>query len=146
MNGRRWPPEGRHHPGRESAEAELAERFGQLHAVIGDMTRALAALVPVALDTRTIVLDAAGIGTAQFRVPFKAVAVWSGSAQNVTLTSSPPMASAPPQGPGVALIPKGGFAAHNLSGYAWTIYGTAGDQLTVATFGRPIMPAGSAGP
>jgi len=127
--------------GENDAAQHYVERF---QAAVGDMTKFLRLLEPaVCLDTRTVQLDANGQATAQFRVPFRAVHVTSQSAAALTITASPPAASAPANGPGVAMVHAGGQETFNIGGYAWSIYGgTAGEQVTVQTFSRNLNPGG----
>ena len=138
----RWPAKQTSAPPRpRPADVEAAAI-----AAIGDLTAAVRSLAPVVLDVATFQLDANGQATRQYRVPFAAVAVTSGSLLTLTIASGPPQSAAPGSGPGAGQVPALGFAAHNIAGQAWTIYGgNPGEVVTVATFGRPVPPVSESG-
>lgn len=138
----RWPAKQTSTPPRpRPADVETAAI-----KAIGDLTNAVLSLAPVVLDSSTFQLDANGQATRQFRVPFAAVAVTSGSVARLTIASGPPGAAAPGPSAGAGHVPPLGFAAHNISGRVWTIYGgSAGDLVTVTTFGRPVPPSADPG-
>jgi hypothetical protein len=142
---RRWPdrPDV---PARSDVEAPPVPG-GPFLAAMGDMTKALRAMVPVVVDVRTVVLDANGQAEADFRLPFRAVSVTSASASTLTLSPGPKTTAAPTSGPGVCVIPARSFQTFNCSGYTWSLYGgSPGDQVTVQAFGTPVPPAGGPGP
>jgi hypothetical protein len=145
MSPRRWPPDG---PGGTDPLAEPAW-CGELRAAIGDMSDALKYLTPTpVLGSATYVLNAAGQATEQYRTPFRALAITSASAGQLTLSSSPPQASAPGPGVGSAIILPRGFAVVNMGpGYVWTIYGgSPGEQISVQAFTTPQMAQSVPGP
>lgn len=143
---RRWPPPG---PGPERPtrfRGRDPEADAALYKAVGDMAAAVRWLTPSVLETSVAVLDANGQATKAFRVPFAALAVTSGSLKQLTVTAAAPAAAVPGPGPGAGQVPALGFAAHNLTGYAWTVYGgNPGDVITVSTFGRPIPPNSESG-
>lgn len=144
---RRWPPPG---PGPERPtryRGRDPEADAALYKAIGDMSAAVRWLTPSVLETSVAVLDANGQATKAFRVPFAALAVTSGSLKQLTVSAAGSTTSGVPgPGPGAGQVPALGFAAHNLSGYAWTVYGgSPGDVITVSTFGRPIPPNSESG-
>lgn len=124
--------------------ARVVQGFG--HAV-GDMTKLLAKLEPAqVLDTRTVILDGSGQAAAQFRLPFAAVHITSLSQSVLTITAQPSQNNAPTNGAGVGLIGIRAVAAFNIGGYAWNLYGgTPGEQVTVQTFSKTILPSGGPG-
>lgn len=128
-------------PAPAGLNAEALAQGNDLAAIIGDLTRTLDRLAPAGvLGTQTYVLDSSGQATEQYKVPFAALAVDSGSASTLTITNSP-RSTAPPSGPGVAIIKPRAFVLANLKGYAWTIYGgTPGELVTVQALSRPHAP------
>lgn len=131
---------------RDPNTADVAAR-ADYAKVLGDLARAVRALAPVVLQTETIVLDGSGAVSRQFKVPYSCVAVDSNSAALLTLAAATLGAAAPASGPGVANIKPRSFVVANLSGYAWTLYGgSAGEQVTIQTLGRPQTPLSVAGP
>jgi hypothetical protein len=149
MAGRRsrWP--GQHPPDPGPLEhpqlpqhASAQRTPDELYDAMGDLTGAIRSMVPIVLSAETWVLDANGQAAREYRVPFRSIAVWSFSAQRLTLTDAPKQTAAPPAGPGVALIPINGFKLSNFSSHAWSIYGgTPGDLICVETYGLPMPPA-----
>lgn len=130
--------------GRTEKQAAHVLELQKLTSAVGDLRPLLDRLAPTVLQTETFVLDSAGQATRQFRVPFRALAAYSG-ANALTLASGTPQGQAPAQGPGVAVLAPCSFAAVNVNGYVWTAYGTPGDTITVSTLGTPVHPGGSAG-
>lgn len=127
-------------------QAAVVLELEQMRAAVGDMTRMLARLVPEVLSQETVILDANGQATKQFRVPFRAISVDNFGQGNLTVAADTLKGAAPNLGPGVARVGPGGYAVINTTGYAWTIYGgTAGDAVTVATYACPQPPIGVAG-
>lgn len=62
--------------------------------------------------------------------------------QLLTIAGMPLQESAPPSGPGVAIIRRGGSSLVNLRAYAWSLYGgNPGDVITVTALGSPQAPA-----
>jgi hypothetical protein len=143
----RWP--GEHPPDPGPLEHPLpplahgAQRTPEdLYEAMGDLAGAIRSMVPIVLSSETWALDASGQASREYRVPFRSIAVWSFSAQRLTLTDAPKQTAAPPAGPGVAIIPINGFKLSNLASHAWSIYGgTAGDLICVETYGLPMPPA-----
>jgi hypothetical protein len=72
---------------------------------------------------------------------YAALAITNLSADPVTVTSDTQASTAPSSGAGVALIPGNGAATVNLAGRAFTLYGTAGDQVVVQVFAATQPPA-----
>lgn len=87
------------------------------------------------------VIPAGGVITFDhFHAPFAAVAVnvVSTGATGITIVAGTVAGpGAPGPGPGVAFLPANKGGVWNLRGNALTIWGTAGDTVTVQAFTRP---------
>jgi hypothetical protein len=92
------------------------------------------------LSAETWPLDANGILTRDWRVPFRSVAVASHSADPITVASGDPL-QAPPTGVGVVVIDAMKSSVCNIAGRSLTIYGTAGDLVTIQVFSQTQPPA-----
>lgn len=97
------------------------------------------------LRIATIALDDNGQGEISIAVPCAGVAAWNHGADAMTVTSSPPQEAAPSTGIGVQTIAAGGWAAWPATGTFCTVYGTAGELVTIALYEKPIPPGGSGG-
>jgi hypothetical protein len=139
----RWPTTS---TGRGQAPAPAAGPHqptdDELRAAMGDLAGAIRSIVPVVLSSETWILDANGQCSREYRVPFRSVAVWSFSAQRLTIASGPKQSAVPTQGPGVGLVPINGFRVFNIGGHAWAVYGgTPGDAVCVEAYGLPMPPS-----
>lgn len=139
----RWPTT-EHDPG--PLEHPPAPRPGQhspedLYNAMGDLAAAIASMVPVVLSSETWILNAAGQATREYHLPFRSIAVWSYSAQRLTVANAPIQSGPPTNGAGVAIVPINGFKLSNIAGLCWSIYGgTQGDIVCVETYGVPMPP------
>jgi hypothetical protein len=122
---------------------------GELLHRVTDMSDSLRHLLKgtPTLQTASYVVPASGVVSDQYRAPYAALAVTSLSANPLLITSQPAGPGAPGPGPGSGWVPVRGFAAHNLAGNAWTLYGgAAGDLVTVSAFTKPVPPVSVPGP
>ena len=124
--------------------AELAERMTESHrhvaSAVTDLSALLTEIAPKVLGQESIVLDANGSATRQFRLPFQCVSVESQSAKVLTVAGGGGSA-APTVGPGVAYVRANGATVANIRAYQWSIWGgNAGDLVTVTVFSRPQPP------
>lgn len=79
-----------------------------------------------------------------FHAPFAAVAVnvVSAGATGITVVAGTVAGpGAPGPGPGVAFVPANKGGVFNLRGNALTIWGAAGDTITVQAFTKPQSPS-----
>ncbi|MFD9242725.1 hypothetical protein ACFV0D_12495 [Streptomyces sp. NPDC059556] len=118
-----------------AAVAAIDDRLSQLAAAIKNM------VIAECLTTTTLQFNAQGYAEFDYAVRFASVAVTNLSAAPVTVTTQTPAEAAPVTGTGVAIVPANSGAAYNLSGHSLTLYGTAGDRVTVSVFSRPSTPA-----
>jgi hypothetical protein len=145
QKGHRWPrgtglDRGREPGhGRDDWASHIVERYT---AAVGDMTALLGKLEPKVVGQETVVLDANGQATKQYRLPFAALAVDYFGAGTLTVTTAPQVTSPPSQGVGLARIGPAGFAVVNSAAYVWSMYGNPGDVVTVTAFARPMEPVG----
>lgn len=133
--------------GRRRPVVVTSPEHGELVSAVRDLAARVAGLAPNVLSTSTVLLDANGTATKSYRVPFAAVAITSASANQLTIMQGSGIGTAAP-GPsdGAGQIPPLGFAAHNISGYSWTLVGgNPGEQVTVSTFGRLVPPVSESG-
>lgn len=140
---RRWPP-GDHLEPRASDYPPPA--FWQtLEAAVGDVSKALSHLAPTpVLAEHTYVVAADGTFGDQYRAPFGALFVLSGSATQLVIAQGAKAAGAPGPGPGSFIVPALGAVCVNLAGYSWTGYGgTPGALVTVQALTRPVVPSSS---
>jgi hypothetical protein len=139
----RWPTTSTdpgHPPAPETGPHQPTD--DELREAMGDLAGAIRSIVPVVLSSETWLLDSNGQAGREYRVPFRSLAVWSFSAQRLTIANGPKGSSTPQQGPGVGVIPINGFRVLNLAGHAWAIYGgTQGDVVCVEAYGLPMPPA-----
>lgn len=121
-----------------------SEVHGRLTGAVGDLSRVLDELVPRVVGQETVELDANGMFSRQFRVPFRALFVDSLSEAVLTVSNGTPQSDVPGAGPGVAFVRAQGSAVINFRAYQWSIYGGApGDLVTVTAFGNPQPPYSS---
>lgn len=143
----RWPGQNPPDPGpMEHPKPPLAHGAQRtpedVYEAMGDLAGAIRSMVPIVLSAETWILDVNGQAGREYRVPFRSIAVWSFSAQQLTLTDAPKQTAPPTTGPGVARIPINGFKLTNFSSHAWTLSGgTPGDVVCVETYGLPMPPA-----
>lgn len=145
ITGRRWPPRDRQ---QEPPPPDLPAYWTPgTPPIPGDWQKALENLAPsVVIGSATYQLDAAGQAVEQYRAPFAALAVTSGSAQQLIVSTGPRGVAAPGPGPGTAIVPNLGHVTVNLRGNAWSIYGgLPGDLVTVQAFSKPMVPVAETG-
>lgn len=126
--------------------ATTPDRLDALEHLGGRLTELVAAVhglvVNDCLSTETLTFPASGVVTRSWSVPFGSVAVTSLSTLTVTVVAGEDTnGTAPTSGAGVALVAAGKGATYVLSGRALTLYGKAGDSVTVSVFTRPQPPA-----
>lgn len=122
--------------------AELGAHLDQLATVIGQLGPMLDELAPGVIATETVVLDANGQATRQFRIPFRSVAIDYWGAALLTVAAAPLAGAAPGPGPGVAKVGPGGFAVVNMRAYQFSLYGNPGEQVTFTALAKPQPPNG----
>lgn len=93
------------------------------------------------LAVETWVIPANGVLTRDWATPYASVTVANQGAQPMTVVSGTPGDVAPVNGPGAAVVMAGKAAAWNLAGYTLTIYGTAGDRVTLSVSTAEQPPA-----
>lgn len=94
------------------------------------------------LAVETWFIPPSGALSRDWAVPFASVAVANHSSTDpVTVISGTGQNVPPTSGPGMAYIRALGAAAWNLSGYSLTIYGKAGELVTLSVFTREQPPA-----
>lgn len=83
-----------------------------------------------------------------FTVPAAAVAVANpiDSGAVLTIAAGTPQASAPTQGAGVLRLDPGHAAVLPITGSSITLYGPAGELITLAVFSAPQPPSFAGGP
>jgi hypothetical protein len=107
-----------------------------IHAAIRDLHALCRSVLAsrAVLSCETLPIDANGLLTRDWSIPFKAVAVTNhGATDPMTVTSMSPGVAAP-TGVGVARVDAGKSAVCNVAGNALTIYGTPGDIVTLQVF------------
>jgi len=127
------------------------EHEHHLHASLSSLDTSVAAWTAAArslLASRSVLacetwqFDSHGVITRSWHVPFASVAVDArASTQPVTVTSSPVSEVIPTSGVGLAVIPTGKAAVCNIAGRALTLYGKAGDTVTIQVFPAAQSPA-----
>lgn len=142
---RRWPPRDRQKA--PPPDEEPAYYLPGVPVNSRDWQKVLEGLAPsVVLGEGTYQLDALGQAAEQYRAPFAALAVTSGSAAQLLVSAGPRAVAAPGPGPGVAIVPTLGHITANMKGNAWTIYGgLPGDLVTVQAFSKPMLPIAAVG-
>jgi hypothetical protein len=75
-----------------------------------------------------------------FRMPYAAVQVRNVGNFLVTLTNSPAAESVPTSGPGVHLVSARTAPTIGLVGTTATLYGTAGERVSLVFYARPQQP------
>lgn len=124
------------------AVVDLAVLVARLEAGMSSWTAQLRGMtVNDVLDCEMVTLDATGIFSRDWTVPFAAVAVANTSGNLLTVTSDPPQAAPPSGGAGSHPVGPGAGAVINLTGRALTIYGAAGNVVGLQVFTRPQAPA-----
>lgn len=125
---------------------DSTEKTHRLTGVMGDLTKVLDRMAPTVIGVQTVILDANGCHTVQYRLPYASLFVDSQSAQLLTIANSPLQTGAPNAGPGVAFVRPGGNAIINFRAYQWSIYGgLPGDKVTVTAFAHPQLAHASSG-
>jgi hypothetical protein len=118
-------------------QAQFLDMLGALNTRIGDLGTLLDEMAPRVISTETVVLDANGTATRQYRVPYRSLGVDYFGAATLTVAAAPLAQFAPGPGPGVGKVGPGGFAVLNFRAYEWTLYGNPGDLITVTAYARP---------
>jgi hypothetical protein len=118
-----------------TAVGAVSDRVSALAAALKDM------VIAECLVTTTLQIGPQGYGVFDWPVTFASIAVTNTSAQPVTVTTATPADTAPVTGVGVALVPANKGATYNLAGHCLTVYGNAGDRVTLSVFSRPSAPA-----
>jgi hypothetical protein len=119
----------------------LGEHHKHLTGAIGDLSKLLDQLAPKVIGQETVVLDANGTATRQFRIPFRCLYVESQSAQLLTVAGMPMQTAPPHAGPGIAYVKAAGATVANIRAYQWSVWGgTQGDLVTVTVFSVPQPP------
>lgn len=127
-------------------ETALAATHERLVTVIGDLSGALVKMAPRVIGVQTVVLDALGTASGQYRLPYQSLFIDSFSASTLTVASMPLQSAAPNAGPGVALVRPGGAAVVNLRSYLWSVYGgTPGERVTITAYANPQPPTATLG-
>lgn len=93
------------------------------------------------LISGTFAFDANGQISLDFQVDYACVAIQSSSAQPVTVTAASPQSAAPATGRGVHKVPANKAATLNIREKALTLYGNAGDLVSLQIFTKPQPPA-----
>ena len=93
------------------------------------------------LVVETIVIPASGVADRDWQVEYHAVAVTSQSTQAVTISAAPGQISAPTSGVGVAVLGPNRCGVFNLAGHSLSLYGKAGDVVTIQVLAKPQPPA-----
>lgn len=121
---------------------EVMTAIGGVHDRVTALAAALKEMViSECLTTATLVIGASGHAEFDWTSGFASVALTNLSADPITITTATLADVAPTTGQGVAVVlPKSG-ASHNLAGHSLTVYGTAGDVVTLSVFSRPQPPA-----
>jgi len=93
------------------------------------------------LAVRMVVLDADGTASLEFRSMVGSVVVANhNAAGNITVSSSPKAASVGNQGSGQFLIRPGVAASVPIGSHTVTLYGTAGNVVSVQAFTSRVPP------
>lgn len=109
------------------------------------LERQLSQVVNHILWSGTVELDANGQWSSEtsrlhFRMPYAAVQVRNVGNFLVTLTNSPAAESVPTSGPGVHLVSARTAPTIGLVGTTATLYGTAGERVSLVFYARPQQP------
>lgn len=121
---------------------EVMTALGGIHDRVSALAAALKELVIAeCLTTVTLAIGPAGYAEFDYPVPFASVAITNAGTTTMTAVGATVTDTAPTVGTGVALVAAGKGAVHNISSRVLTIYGTAGDHLTLSVFARPQPPA-----
>lgn len=122
---------------------DLVASFQRAHATLTELIAEVrGGAYNNVLVTELAVLDANGIWTKDWSVSFGSLGVANHGTHDITVTTGSEQAAAPPNGgPGIAKIKAGAAATVNMTGKAVTIYGTAGDLVSVTVFTKPQPPA-----
>lgn len=129
----------------ETKEAVLDAILDELQQTRITQTKSIeklrSAVVNHVLVTELIKLDTDGTATREFRVPMGSVSVANHSATgDVTVHAGGPGGGAPGTGPGIGFVKRATFAVLNVTGHVVTLYGTAGQFLTLQVFTVPQPP------
>jgi hypothetical protein len=122
--------------------AELVQELKQDRATMTEtFERFRSGIVNNVLLSTLATFDAEGRIAFDWHAPYGSVAVAAHGAGNVTVTNAGPAASAPTGGRGVHLVKGAHAAVINLLGTTLTLYGTAGEQVSLQVFTKPQPPA-----
>lgn len=123
---------------RSEFAAEVRALGGRLTTVVSDLH---GLVINECLTTETLILDASGIASRDWSVPYGSVAVHNAGVDPLTIVNGPPAGAAPVAGVGVVVVPSGAGVTANMSGRMLTLYGTAGAGVILSVFTRPQPPA-----
>lgn len=137
--------------GRRAMDIYAAEVLAQLRNLNQTMTEQAARVAGrmvnnvIHVATYLFVADAAGATpsvTIDCRVAAGSIDVVNLAAANVvTVAAGPPMAYAPPSGIGVGVVLGASHRTLAIGGRQITLYGTAGDRVSVQVFATAIEPS-----
>jgi hypothetical protein len=127
--------------------AELLEEIRlQRSQTTSELAKLRSGIVNDVLSSGLVLLDAGGQYTESFFTPFGSLAVANHGTSDVVVQNGPPGQGAPLRGKGVHRVPAGLERVFNMSATEYTIYGAAGQALSVEVFARPQPPtSGGAG-
>lgn len=125
-------------PDREQLAREVRALGGRLTSVVSDLH---GLVINECLLTETLILDASGVASRDWSVPYGSVAVHNAGADPLTLVNGPAAGAAPVAGVGVVVVPSGAGVTANMTGRMLTLYGTAGAGVILSVFTRPQPPA-----
>ncbi len=111
------------------------------------IARIAGGLVNNVLESGTYTFDATGTITRSYKVAAGSMEVDNLSAANsmtvVDRADASGLGGAPSQGVGMRVIPKASFRRIPMAAHSWTIYGTPGDQVSIAVYTSPALPTSS---
>lgn len=124
---------------------QVAEQLRDMQAKYTEgWTRLTANLINDVISSGMHVIPSAGYWYDGFNVPYGSLFVINHSDFDVVVTSGTPISSTPPTlGTGVRLVPAQSSSVINQTGTAYTIYGQAGDAVTVEVYSKSQPPSAS---
>lgn len=125
------------------AEFELADLVHAARTQTQQVARLAAHIINDVLLTELIKLDGDGMATREFGTAMGSVAVANHSDANSVIVGGTGAVSydPPDSGPGIALVRASKAQTLNLTGHVLTLWGTAGQLVTVQVFTKPQPPA-----
>ena len=125
-------------PTRDELAAEVRQLGGRVTAAVSELH---GVIVNNCLTTATIILNAQGVGTFDWRVPFGSVSVVNNGPGTITITTDSNGSGAPTQGQGVAKVAGYGAQVVNMAGRTLTLYGSPGASVGLSVFANAQPPA-----